>query len=311
MKELHEIQWHLDREALEAIALEALIADAVATPKDLVPQRMPPPLPPGTYKARAGIDWADLEIRTLAYVDRGYGFNYTVNTGTFANEPVTHLTVDAVRASVKAIQDDSDRKMLVGPAVPVPPKPKPHEGPSHKYMSSYLDLVYNTKTTAITLSRGVECLRLLRRHLPFEAIAFRGSSGAALAYPAGIALAPDVGLIHIRKDPGHTGTYYEGVYGVKRYVIVDDFVSEGETVAEIVHNTKANNPDAVCVAVVLYAGGLDRPTTRQLMAKSCPGAVLVYPRLLPRVMPGDSLEGLTACGDVLDYGNVSPEGIPF
>lgn len=61
----------------------------------------------------------------------------------------------------------------------------------------------------------------------FGAIAFRGSSGAALAYPMAILLGKD--LMHSRKPGSHTYSTVEGVLGHETYCIIDDFVASGET----------------------------------------------------------------------------------
>ncbi len=69
----------------------------------------------------------------------------------------------------------------------------------------------------------------------FDAIAFTGSSGAAVAFP--LAMLFKIPLIYVRKD-GETshGSPVEcnARCHIKKYLIVDDFVSSGETVRRIV-----------------------------------------------------------------------------
>lgn len=75
-----------------------------------------------------------------------------------------------------------------------------------------------------------------RKESGFEALAFRGSSGAALAFPLSARLG--IPLLHSRKPGSHCGYIVEGDYKVSRYAIVDDFVETGETLRTIVRSIK-------------------------------------------------------------------------
>ena len=63
-----------------------------------------------------------------------------------------------------------------------------------------------------------------------------------------------VPLICIRKRG--VGTHYhkalEGHVTTKRYLIVDDFISSGSTVDSIRKFIRAENPQAKCVALLMY-----------------------------------------------------------
>lgn len=73
--------------------------------------------------------------------------------------------------------------------------------------------------------------------LGIDAIAFRGSSGAAFAYPLWYKLG--IPLLHSRKPGSHCSIEVEGTLGATRYCIVDDFIETGSTILEIVNGIKA------------------------------------------------------------------------
>lgn len=143
-----------------------------------------------------------------------------------------------------------------------------------KFYSSYLQSIYSDPADYKKLiSRVATRLRNLRKRTPFDAIAFRGTSGAAIAYPVSARLG--VPLICVRKkgDDGHHSGVVEGsnYIDVKRYIIIDDFIASGNTMDEILSavNREAGftsgvsvkdqingpnmHPNVIqCVAIVLY-----------------------------------------------------------
>ena len=85
----------------------------------------------------------------------------------------------------------------------------------------------------------------------FDAIAFRGLSGALFA-PA-VAILMNKTLLAVRKgEKCHSGREVEGDYNARRYVIIDDFVSSGTTVREIIEKIKYSLPRALCIGVIEY-----------------------------------------------------------
>lgn len=119
--------------------------------------------------------------------------------------------------------------------------------------TSYLNVVYDTKKFHKTIRKIVKIIK--DNGLQFDAIAFRGNSGSAAAYPLSYLL--NKPLICIRKDSSHHGKKYEGAVGVQTYIIVDDFVESGTTIKEIRNIIKDrhdrsdfSNPE--CVAIILY-----------------------------------------------------------
>lgn len=117
--------------------------------------------------------------------------------------------------------------------------------------SSYLETVFDLKQYTAVLKRAKTKLRVKRRTLRFDAIAFRGSSGAALAFPLSVAL--QVPLIHSRKEASHTSIRVEGATRAKRILIVDDLVCTGDTMQRIESDIrKWCAPGAKIVGVALY-----------------------------------------------------------
>lgn len=84
----------------------------------------------------------------------------------------------------------------------------------------------------------------------FDSIAFRGMSGAVSA-PV-IALTLHKNLILVRKKEEKTHSIYpvEGYAASTRYVIVDDFISSGETVRAIRDSIRKFATKATCIGVL-------------------------------------------------------------
>jgi orotate phosphoribosyltransferase-like protein len=102
----------------------------------------------------------------------------------------------------------------------------------------------------------------------FDAIAVRGMSGS-LVGPQ-IAMNLDKQLIIVRKDSSHSQYKVEGGFTSNtRYVILDDFISTGETVKSIIKEIDDTikhyencNIHATCVGLAMY--------------KQCPKNILEY-----------------------------------
>lgn len=79
----------------------------------------------------------------------------------------------------------------------------------------------------------------LKKKHKFDAIAFTGSSGCAIGFA--LAMAFKIPLIYVRKENERShGCEVEcnSYNKIKKYLIVDDFVSSGETVRKIVNGIK-------------------------------------------------------------------------
>lgn len=69
---------------------------------------------------------------------------------------------------------------------------------------------------------------------PFEAIAVRGTSGMLFGPLLAHMTRKRLSVIRKPNESAHTSRTLEGVVEASRYVIVDDFVSTGQTVSKIV-----------------------------------------------------------------------------
>jgi hypothetical protein len=87
------------------------------------------------------------------------------------------------------------------------------------------------------LIRAGEEIAKLQQKLKFDAVAFCGSSGAAIGFH--VAIRHKIPVIYVRKkdEESHGGDVecnMPGGKNVKKYLIVDDFISTGRTVEYIV-----------------------------------------------------------------------------
>jgi len=117
---------------------------------------------------------------------------------------------------------------------------------------TYLKNVFDIASRKKIIRYAVAQLREVRETVPFDAIAFRGLSGAILA-PA-IADKLGVGIIAIRKptEQSHSFQKVEGYRNCK-YIIVDDLISSGATI-RIIQDTIYNHhcDRSECLGVWLY-----------------------------------------------------------
>lgn len=131
-----------------------------------------------------------------------------------------------------------------------------------KYYSSYMSKVYkDPKAFRNKVFHCADSIAEIRMLSKFDAIAFRGTSGAAMAFP--ISALMGIPLICVRKEDGHhSSTTVEGpsTIDIKQYMILDDFISGGGTVREIVSKIssitsspygEASGPPK-CVGIMLW-----------------------------------------------------------
>jgi orotate phosphoribosyltransferase len=100
----------------------------------------------------------------------------------------------------------------------------------------------------ITLLRSME----KRNDIQFDAIAARGLSGFLFA-PI-VAMALNKTLLMVRKgERCHSGHTVEGDYGARNYIIIDDFISSGNTISATIDAVAEEVPTARCVGMVHYS----------------------------------------------------------
>ena len=119
--------------------------------------------------------------------------------------------------------------------------------------TDYLPCVFDPVEFRGAVNKAIGQLTEFRKDTPFDAIAFTGVSGAAMAFPLSFALG--IPLLCVRKggENSHSPYKVEGDYAARRYVIVDDFISTGNTMRRIqedLENEIAGTP--VLVGIYLY-----------------------------------------------------------
>jgi len=114
-------------------------------------------------------------------------------------------------------------------------------------MSPYLEDVYSPHVYKKLVKKTVTKVRKIKRELKFTHIAFRGSSGAAMAFP--VSMITGIPLIHVRKLTERSHGYpIEGYGNCEKYIIIDDFICTGKTVKGITNSLK----DIECVGIITY-----------------------------------------------------------
>lgn len=127
-------------------------------------------------------------------------------------------------------------------------------------MAGYFSCVLDPDHRKIMIDEAVEQLE----DLEFDAIAFTGGSGAAFA-PI-LAYELDKKLVIVRKDgqSSHHGTNVSASRGVNTCIIVDDFVSSGNTIRFVQSKVE---PTIKVVGIYLYKDSDPKRTEAQSRLK--------------------------------------------
>lgn len=130
-----------------------------------------------------------------------------------------------------------------------------------RFQSLYLKTIFNPNVFPLTVKNTVAKARALHKKHGFDTIAFSGISGASMAFILASRL--KLPLLNIRKMDENShyvkqmGTLIEGNTGASKYMIVDDFISSGDTVNHIIATIKREMPFAECVAILMFAAMAD------------------------------------------------------
>ncbi len=128
-----------------------------------------------------------------------------------------------------------------------------------RVVTDYLGDVFHRDLFQCMVKRAIDKATQIMMDHPFEAIAFTGTSGSAIAYILGYTL--DVPLICIRKDTekAHYKSWdsdymrrFEGYAAARTYLIVDDFISSGATVERVMKAIDDRCHECRCVAMLMY-----------------------------------------------------------
>lgn len=119
-----------------------------------------------------------------------------------------------------------------------------------------------------------QAVKILKAH-KFDAIAFRGLSGTLVGPLLAYLLNKTVLAVRkpheLKRSNSHGYYQVEGDIAAGKYVIVDDFVSSGDTVREIIIEIHESAPRAICIGVLLiggYAPRIAMKTVRNLVQET-------------------------------------------
>jgi adenine/guanine phosphoribosyltransferase-like PRPP-binding protein len=103
------------------------------------------------------------------------------------------------------------------------------------------------------LPKAVRKIKEYRKKHPFDAIAFTGTSGSAIAYPLSYMLKLPLICVRKKNDGNHFYRDIEGCTNARSYLIVDDFIESGRTMDKIISAVKGTTPSAKPVGIFLYS----------------------------------------------------------
>ena len=120
-------------------------------------------------------------------------------------------------------------------------------------MSRYIHEDYMKTAVRINLlKKRIEMAMqiLKKKKVCFDTIAFRGMSGAILGTSLALLLNKQIIMVRKSKQNTHSDYLVEGFRQSKKFLIVDDFVSSGNTAREIIRRVKQISPTAVCAGIL-------------------------------------------------------------
>ncbi len=126
----------------------------------------------------------------------------------------------------------------------------------------YLTPVFDPNMFPRTVNQTVAEAERLKTTHNFDTIAFCGMSGAAMAFLLSHQLRVPLLCVRKKEEPSHyrrqvSNTLLEGNMDCLRYLLVDDFISSGDTVNYMIESISKELPKAKCVAMLMYAAYSD------------------------------------------------------
>lgn len=117
--------------------------------------------------------------------------------------------------------------------------------------SDYLHCCLAASTSKLVVHHLARLIKV--RKMNFDTIVFRGMSGALIAPTIAHKLNKNLLLVR-KKDEGRHSTYeIEGFTNIKKFIIIDDIICSGNTVAQIFKSLSAKDIDPTkCQSLVLY-----------------------------------------------------------
>lgn len=123
--------------------------------------------------------------------------------------------------------------------------------------SEYLHDILDVKSLKQIISTTVRHLKPYQDD--FQAIAFRGMSGAIVAPTVACRLNKEIVVVRKKGLNAHSSLIVEGSRNIGRYIIIDDFVCEGFTILSIQREIKKFCPEAKCSGLYMYMYGNVEP----------------------------------------------------
>ena len=138
--------------------------------------------------------------------------------------------------------------------------------------TSYLQHVFDPELFQRSVDKTLAAAERLKRSEGYDTIVFSGMSGAAMAFMLSHWMNVPLLCVRKREDTSHyvkqSRRYLEGnADDVRKYMIIDDFISSGATVQYMIDTIKEKNWNAECACMLMYASYSDREWTHPVTRK--------------------------------------------
>ena len=104
----------------------------------------------------------------------------------------------------------------------------------------------------------VEAVSQRVRELNPDFVACRGLSGISVASAVSYVTGTPMAVVRKPGENPHSEGLVNGPYGMKgRYVIIDDFISSGDTVDDIMEAVDSDSKENKCIGIILYSRSMN------------------------------------------------------